>query len=158
MRPITIATFAAVVLAYSVPAGLAAQASSPTPKGAALGKVSGSCTFDKTHTVKFVDGVALQGNLFFGVKKPATLVRVSNLMLGGFRPDLFLDPEAELDGMSSGPKNAYNIIPLHRQDRRFGRPRALRIFAPRRLDLHRRYREKRSRQRHGQRNRRRHWW
>ena len=112
MRPITIATFAVVVLACSVPAGLAAQASSPAPNVAALGKVSGSCTFDKTHTVKFVDGVALQGNLFFKDKEPATLVRVSNLMLGAFRPDLFVDPEAELDGMSSGPKNAYNIITL----------------------------------------------
>jgi hypothetical protein len=112
MKPITIATFAVVVLACSVPAGLAAHAQSPAPNGPALGKVSGSCTFDKTHTVTFVDGVALQGHLFFKDKEPATLVRVSNLMLGGFRPDLFLDPSAELDGMSSGPKNAYNIITL----------------------------------------------
>lgn len=111
MKPITIVTFAIVVLACSVPAGLAAQASSPAPKGA-LGNVSGNCTFDKTHTVKFVDGVALQGHSFFKDKEPATLVCVSNLTLGEFRPDLFLDPSAELDGMSSGPKNAYNIITL----------------------------------------------
>jgi hypothetical protein len=112
MKPITIATFAVVVLACSVPAGLAAQASSSAPKGAALGKVSGICTFDKTHTVKFVDGVALPGHLFINDKEPATLVRVSNFTLGAFRPDLRVDPAAGLDDMSSGPGKSYNIITL----------------------------------------------
>jgi hypothetical protein len=109
MKPITIATFAGIVLACSVSAGLAAQASSPAPKGAALGKVSGSCTFDKTHTVKFVDGVALPGHLFFNDKESATLVSVSSFPLGAFRPDLCIDPAVGLDDMSSGP---YSIITL----------------------------------------------
>ena len=112
MKPITIATFAVVVIACTVPTRLAAQALSPALKGAALGKVSGSCTFGKTHSVKFVDGVALPGFLFINHKEPATLVRVSNLTLGALRPDLFVDPAAALDGMSSGPRNAYNIITL----------------------------------------------
>ncbi len=110
MKPITIITFAVVVLAWSVPASLAAQASSPRPKGAALGKVSGSCTFDKTHTVKFVDGVALPGHLFFNDKESATLVNLSNFPLGAFRPDLRVDPAAGLDDMSSGP---WSIITLN---------------------------------------------
>ncbi|MFI5143230.1 MAG: hypothetical protein ACHQHM_04300, partial [Thermoanaerobaculales bacterium] len=112
MKSITIAMFAVVVLACSVPANLAAQASSPAPTGATLGKVSGNCTFDKKHTVSFIDGVALPGYLFFNEKEPATLVRVSKLALGAYRPDLFVDPAAELDGMSTG-KNAYSIITLN---------------------------------------------
>ena len=38
MKPITIATFAVVVIACTVPTRLAAQASSPALKGVALGK------------------------------------------------------------------------------------------------------------------------
>lgn len=112
MKPITIVMFAVVVLACLVPAKVAAQTSSPAPAGATLGKVSGKCTFDKTHTVGFIDGVALPGYLFFNDKEPATLVRVSKLALGALRPDLFVDPAAELDGMSTG-KNAYSIITLN---------------------------------------------
>jgi len=47
MKPLTIATFAVVVLACSVPAGLAAHASSPAPKGAALGTLAAAAPAPK---------------------------------------------------------------------------------------------------------------
>jgi hypothetical protein len=98
-----------VFVAMAAPAVPSAQAAAPA---ATLGKVSGGCTFDKKRAVKFVDGVALSGQSFLDDKKPVTLVRVSTLPLGAFRPDLFVDPSVELDGMSSGPVKAYNIITL----------------------------------------------
>ncbi len=76
----------------------------------ALGTASGSCTFDKKPTVKFVDGVALPGHSFFDDSEPATAVYLSTSTLSAFRPDDYVDPVSGLNSMTIGPGKAMNII------------------------------------------------
>src|ERR1039457_3859887 len=93
-----IRTIAIATLAVMVPAGAPAirpRAQATGPKIATLGKVSGTCTFDKTHTLQFLDGVAIPGHLYLN-NRPATQVLLADFPMGAFQPDRSEEHTSEL--------------------------------------------------------------
>src|SRR5436309_3222710 len=109
--------FCTLVIALAFASALGSRtAFAAAPAVSLLGKVSGSCTFDKTRTVTFVGGAALPGHLYLS-DSPATRVFIADAPLGALRPDLHVEPEDALDdvlGARGGPQgSARRLVTLY---------------------------------------------